>query len=352
MPASRSAAHRKSASTRHPRDGRCAVGRRADPGARRRPQFHDVACPRLRRRPRVLPAAAAVSIAQISIRTGIPRAAVRRCLYARQLGYVAPDEDRNFTLRPNVLALGHAYLTSAPLVTLGAAAARSRQRDHARVVLDGDPGRRRHPVRRALVVRCADHVDRSFDRQQAARILHVDGPRAAGRACEGRPGRTSEAAAPHSVHPTARSSRATSWPRQSKQRGRPDLRSSTRSSRSACGRSPFPSSMHASASPRRSTSASRRTRAWRSARWRSVSCLRCARPPASSRCCWADSRSSVASLFDDLKEDSARVLRPAARLVRSGVRPATMRSARRGAGTRSTPTPRASSARTGRVDVA
>jgi IclR family pca regulon transcriptional regulator len=59
-----------------------------------------------------------MSIAQISIRTGIPRAAVRRCLYTlAQLGYVAPDDDRNFTLRPNVLALGHAYLTSAPLVT-------------------------------------------------------------------------------------------------------------------------------------------------------------------------------------------------------------------------------------------
>ena len=59
-----------------------------------------------------------MSIAQVSVRTGIPRAAVRRCLYTlTQLGYVAPDDERNFTLRPNVLALGHAYLTSAPLVT-------------------------------------------------------------------------------------------------------------------------------------------------------------------------------------------------------------------------------------------
>jgi IclR family pca regulon transcriptional regulator len=59
-----------------------------------------------------------MSIAQVSLRTGIPRAAVRRCLYTlARLGYVAQDGDRNFTLRPNVLALGHAYLASAPLVT-------------------------------------------------------------------------------------------------------------------------------------------------------------------------------------------------------------------------------------------
>ena len=59
-----------------------------------------------------------MSIAQLSVRTGIPRAAVRRCLYTLgRLGYVASDDDRNFSLRPNILALGHAYLASAPLVT-------------------------------------------------------------------------------------------------------------------------------------------------------------------------------------------------------------------------------------------
>lgn len=59
-----------------------------------------------------------VSIAQLSVRTGIPRAAVRRCLYTlARLGYVASDDDRSFTLRPRTLALGYAYLSSAPLVT-------------------------------------------------------------------------------------------------------------------------------------------------------------------------------------------------------------------------------------------
>lgn len=55
------------------------------------------------------------TIARISQRTGIPRAAVRRCLYTlARLGYVAAD-GRHFSLRPKILALGHAYLTSTRL---------------------------------------------------------------------------------------------------------------------------------------------------------------------------------------------------------------------------------------------
>jgi IclR family pca regulon transcriptional regulator len=59
-----------------------------------------------------------MSIAQVSARTGIPRAAVRRCLYTLgRLGYVGSDDNRNFTLSARILALGHAYLSSAPLAT-------------------------------------------------------------------------------------------------------------------------------------------------------------------------------------------------------------------------------------------
>jgi IclR family pca regulon transcriptional regulator len=55
------------------------------------------------------------TIAQISQRTGIPRAAVRRCLHTlRQLGYV-DAELNNFSLRPKVLSLGYSYLSSTPL---------------------------------------------------------------------------------------------------------------------------------------------------------------------------------------------------------------------------------------------
>jgi IclR family pca regulon transcriptional regulator len=55
------------------------------------------------------------TIAQISQKTGIPRAAVRRCLYTlQQLGYV-DAELNNFSLRPKILTLGYSYLSSTPL---------------------------------------------------------------------------------------------------------------------------------------------------------------------------------------------------------------------------------------------
>lgn len=56
-----------------------------------------------------------LTIAQISHRTEIPRASVRRCLHTlMKLGYVT-TEGRTFSLLPKVLTLGHAYLSSTPL---------------------------------------------------------------------------------------------------------------------------------------------------------------------------------------------------------------------------------------------
>lgn len=55
------------------------------------------------------------TIANISQKTGIPRAAVRRCLHTlRELGYV-DAELNNFSLRPKVLTLGYSYLSPTPL---------------------------------------------------------------------------------------------------------------------------------------------------------------------------------------------------------------------------------------------
>ncbi len=55
------------------------------------------------------------TIAQISVQTGITRAAVRRCLHTLQrLGYVTVSE-RRYSLRPKILSLGHAYLSSTPM---------------------------------------------------------------------------------------------------------------------------------------------------------------------------------------------------------------------------------------------
>ncbi len=59
-----------------------------------------------------------LTISQLSHRTGIPRAAVRRCLYTlAKLGYVGADDGRNFSLRPKMLGLSHAYLSSTTLAS-------------------------------------------------------------------------------------------------------------------------------------------------------------------------------------------------------------------------------------------
>jgi IclR family pca regulon transcriptional regulator len=56
-----------------------------------------------------------LTIAQISHRTAIPRASVRRCLHTLiKLGYAGADGN-NFSLKPKVLTLGYSYLSSTPL---------------------------------------------------------------------------------------------------------------------------------------------------------------------------------------------------------------------------------------------
>jgi IclR family pca regulon transcriptional regulator len=57
-----------------------------------------------------------LTIAQISHKTGISRASVRRCLHTlKVLGYVE-GEEHNFSLKPRVLTLGYSYLSSTPLM--------------------------------------------------------------------------------------------------------------------------------------------------------------------------------------------------------------------------------------------
>ncbi len=57
-----------------------------------------------------------MSVSQISQRTGIPRAAVRRCLYTlSKLGFVYAEDGKNYELRPRVLSLGHNWLGASPL---------------------------------------------------------------------------------------------------------------------------------------------------------------------------------------------------------------------------------------------
>ena len=59
-----------------------------------------------------------LTISQVSITTGLSRAAVRRCLYTlAKLGFAGSDDNRHFFLRPRILALGHSYISSMPLAT-------------------------------------------------------------------------------------------------------------------------------------------------------------------------------------------------------------------------------------------
>ena len=61
-----------------------------------------------------------LSISQLSRRTGLSRASVRRCLYTlSKLGFAGTEDGRNFYLRPRVLTLGHSYLSSMPLAAAG-----------------------------------------------------------------------------------------------------------------------------------------------------------------------------------------------------------------------------------------
>src|SRR6185436_5648805 len=82
-----------------------------------------------------------LTMSQISQSTGLSRAAVRRCLYTLgKLGYVGEDNKR-FFLRPQVLTLGHAYLSSTPLAALAQphldAVSRSLRESCSAAILDG-----------------------------------------------------------------------------------------------------------------------------------------------------------------------------------------------------------------------
>jgi IclR family pca regulon transcriptional regulator len=57
-----------------------------------------------------------LSISQLSKKTGLSRASVRRCLHTLcKLGFAGAEDARNFRLRSRVLTLGHSYLSSMPL---------------------------------------------------------------------------------------------------------------------------------------------------------------------------------------------------------------------------------------------
>ena len=56
------------------------------------------------------------TISHLSAKTGLSRAAVRRCLYTlTRLGLTGCDDSFHFFLRPRILALGYSYISSMPV---------------------------------------------------------------------------------------------------------------------------------------------------------------------------------------------------------------------------------------------
>ncbi len=59
-----------------------------------------------------------MTISQLSIKTGLSRAAVRRCLYTlTKLGFAGAEDGSRYSLRPRMLTLSHTYTTSNTLAT-------------------------------------------------------------------------------------------------------------------------------------------------------------------------------------------------------------------------------------------
>jgi len=59
-----------------------------------------------------------LTISQLSAKTGLSRAAVRRCLYTlSQLGFAGSEDGRHFDLGPRILSLGYSYIASMPLAS-------------------------------------------------------------------------------------------------------------------------------------------------------------------------------------------------------------------------------------------
>lgn len=57
-----------------------------------------------------------MTISQLSLRTGLSRAAVRRCLYTLvKLGFAGADENQRYSLRPKMLTLANTYTASNTL---------------------------------------------------------------------------------------------------------------------------------------------------------------------------------------------------------------------------------------------
>jgi len=101
-----------------------------------------------------------MTISQLSVKTGLSRAAVRRCLYTlSQLGFAESEDSRHFYLGPRILALGYSYIASMPLATA------------AQPVLE----RVSHELRESCSISTLDHNDIIYvARASVTRIMAID----------------------------------------------------------------------------------------------------------------------------------------------------------------------------------
>ena len=114
-------------------------------------------------------------------RTGLTRATARRLLLTLgELGYVSTN-GRHFSLTPRVLDIGYAYLSSLNIQQIAQPFLEALSERVQRVGLGDGARRGRHRLRGPRADQ-ADHDHLARARQPAARLLHVDGAGAAGRA--------------------------------------------------------------------------------------------------------------------------------------------------------------------------
>ena len=207
--------------------------------------------------PGLLPRAPALTLSEVARLTGITRATARRILLTLEdLGHVRSD-GRLFSLTPRVLTLGWAYLSSLNLwetaQPLMEELTKQTNESCSAATLDLPD-----VVYVARVPTQPDHDDRARRRHAAAGALHVDGAGAARRPARAGARRRSSPPRRSRRYTDAHDHRARAAASHDRDGARSRAgRSSTRSSRSACARSPRRCGSTAAPSPR---STSRRPR--------------------------------------------------------------------------------------------
>ncbi len=117
-----------------------------------------------------------MTISQLSIKTGLSRAAVRRCLYTlTKLGFAGAEDGSRYSLRPRMLTLSHTYTTSNTLSSAAQPILERMSATHPRVLLCRHARRRRHRLHRPHPGQ-SRHGRRPPHRQPSPRLLHQHGP--------------------------------------------------------------------------------------------------------------------------------------------------------------------------------